>query len=369
MAAWRGRWSVALTVAVGFLATLSYAMTSVPTLPILASSKGASEVELGLIVAVALFVGAFARRVDVQPFGRIALTIGAIILAIAPLTYLLASHPWHFLGLRAVHGLALALLPAVAVATTVEAVRTWRVAGFSALGPLAGWICGPLLAGYLLESGHGSSALLAASGAGFLGLILLLVAGRVRWSVVPNRPPEAWLGASGPRAAVHLLIASLEAFLPLYGVLIGLSTMQIGLSFAACVAVAAVAVPAFDRMATQAPAAPGVLSLVACSLATGLIALSSGLHLLLLAMIVLGMGLAASGSAPRAQHAFDGAQARMLSIEGLALPVSLVAGPLLMGIAITALGYGTALLSTAICLAALASLTALWSPGHRFART
>jgi MFS family permease len=203
-------------------------------IPLVAKDLGASDLELGLIVAAfggALFVSAwvFGRAADVHGRNRI-IALGLLCSALAAPLHVLARTPAELAAARALFGLAAGVYPAALIAYAYDAQRRpGRFAGYGALG----WGVGTLAAGLLGNTpwvfAFGGVVLTAA-----FALALRLEPrpeARVR---VPWLPVEVVRSNFPAYLAVlvrHIGAAAVWVIFPLYLVSLGASPLLIGVAY------------------------------------------------------------------------------------------------------------------------------------------
>jgi MFS family permease len=147
-----------------------------PTLPIFASDKGATDTQVGLIVAfftfsaviIRLFVGVASNLLG----KRMLLIIGVIICFIGTLSYLAAATVAVMLMLRIVHGIGFGLsttLYGTIASDIIPARRRGEGMGFFGTGNAIAISIGPFLGIWLMEE-HGFTGLFV------VGAVILLVA-------------------------------------------------------------------------------------------------------------------------------------------------------------------------------------------------
>ncbi len=375
-----------------FLARSAYQMGKTPLLPVFAAALGASGAFLGLIVSVSTVTGLFLKPlfgILSDRWGRRAwLLIGTAFFVFMPFLYRFIHTPEQLLLIRLAHGLATAIYGPVTLAYVAELSRGGRVAediGWFELARSGGYIVGPALAGWLLLSLEPAAVFTVIgfiSCAVFLPVLLLPETRpkekRKRKSVLKyviaairdgGRTPAVWL-TGGLEAAAFIALYTLKAFLPIYALEAGLSIALVGLYFSLGEAAHALGKPFCGRLGDRLGYRPtislGLLLLAAALLLVS--ALPGGLLFFLPALLT---GLAQALIFPAAKALV----ARGISAEHLGAGMGLigmlqnlgkVAGPVLGGFAIAALGYAGALmlLSALLCIGA-ALVRRLFAPGPR----
>ncbi len=364
-----------------FLARSAYQMGKTPLLPIFAAALGASGAFLGLIVTVSTVTGLFLKPL----FGilsdrwgrRIWLLIGAGFFAFMPFLYRFIQTPEQLLVIRLVHGLATAIYGPVTLAYIAELAKGGQIAediGWFEMARSGGYVFGPLLAGWLLLSFE-PAAVFTIIGVISCGVFLPVLSlpepqaatkrkrMSVPWHVVSairdgGRTSAVWL-TGALEAVTYIALYTLKAFLPVFALEAGVSVALIGLFFSLNEAVHVLAKPFCGRLSDRwgylQSISLGMLILAGSLPLVG--ALDQGALFLLPAAL---MGLAQALIFPAAKALVS----NRISAEHLGAGMGLigmlqnfgkVAGPVLGGLAIAALGYASSLL----LLSALLALGAL----------
>ncbi|MHB1417088.1 MAG: MFS transporter [Chloroflexota bacterium] len=355
-------WSVWLGCTLFFM-TLSYVASTSPTLPALALSEGYSPGEVGLLVAApALVLGLLARPLPYPRFANGArlplLTAGAF--AVLPLLYALAGDLWHLLALRVLHGLALALVGAVAV-SSLGALQGARGRGYCGAGQLAAWSVAPAAAGFLAERAGLFSALLMSSASGLLaclGLAIFVLGGRASLAD-EERVPE--VGESVALLPLFAVVGLLDGFLLVDMRDLGVGSLQAGivLGGTALFLGLAATVGRYYRRLAEAPLEVSVGGLLLAT--TGLAALGLVASVPALAgaaiCLALGLGLARSAFTPVAMPEGKRSVVGKAIGDGSALAYAL--GAVYGGVGATLAGGTSTFLLAAIFLACLGLVLAL----------
>ena len=364
-----------------FLARSAYQMGKTPLLPIFAAALGASGAFLGLIVTVSTVTGLFLKPL----FGilsdrwgrRLWLLIGAGFFAFMPFLYRFIQTPDQLLVIRLVHGLATAIYGPVTLAYIAELAKDGQVAediGWFEMARSGGYVFGPLLAGWLLLSFE-PAAVFTIIGVISCGVFLPVLSlpepqdttkrkrMPVRRHIITairdgGRTSAVWL-TGALEAVTFVALYTLKAFLPIFALEAGVSVALIGLFFSLNEAVHVLAKPFCGRLSDRWGYLPsislGMLILAGSLPLVG--ALDQGALFLLPAAL---MGLAQALIFPAAKALVT----NRISAEHLGAGMGLigmlqnfgkVAGPVLGGLAIAALGYA----STLLLLSALLALGAL----------
>ena len=360
-----------------FLARSAYQMGKTPLLPIFAAALGASGAFLGLIVSVSTVTGLLFKPL----FGvlsdrwgrRVWLLIGTGFFACMPFFYRFIQTPEQLLAIRLIHGLATAIYGPVTLAYIAELSRNESTAediGWFQLARSGGYIVGPALAGWLLLSLDAAAVFTIiglVSCAVFLPILNLpetrAAAKRKRKPVAQHivnairdgsRTPAVWL-TGGLEAVTYIALYTLKAFLPLYALDAGVSIALVGLYFSLNEAVHVLGKPFCGRLGDRWGYLPTIsLGMLILAAALPLVrVLDQGL--LFLAPAVL-MGLAQALIFPAAialvsnrispEHLGAG-----MGLIGMMQNLGKVGGPVLGGLAISALGYDGALIGLSAMLA------------------
>ena len=368
-----------------FIARSAYQMGKTPLLPIFAAALGASGAFLGLIVSVSTVTGLF-----LKPFfgilsdrwgRRVWLLVGTGFFAVMPFIYRFVQTPEQLLALRLLHGVATAIYGPVTLAYIAELSRQQKTAeyiGWFQMARSGGYIVGPALAGWLLLSLDAVAVFTLIgiiSCAVFLPIVNLPetrpAARRKRKDgAVAARPPmmqhirnalrdggqtpAVWL-TGGLEAITFIALYTLKAFLPLYALEAGVSVVLVGIFFSLNEAVHVVGKPFCGRLGDRWGYLPAIsLGMLILAAALPLVrVLDQGPAFLLPAAL---MGLAQALIFPAAialvsdrispEHLGAG-----MGLIGMLQNFGKVAGPVLGGLAISALGYEATLVSLSVMLA------------------
>jgi len=360
-----------------FIARSAYQMGKTPLLSIFAAALGASGAFLGLIVTVSTVTGLFLKPL----FGilsdrwgrRVWLLIGACFFAFMPFLYRFIRTPEQLLVIRLVHGLATAIYGPVTLAYIAELAKGESVAediGWFEMARSGGYVFGPLLAGWLLLS-FDPAAVFTIIGVISCGVFLPVLslpepqtsAKRKRIPVRQHiisairdggRTSAVWL--TGALEAVSFIaLYTLKAFLPIFALEAGVSVALIGLFFSLNEALHVLCKPFCGRLSDRWGHLPSIsLGMLILALSLPLVrVLDQGALFLLPAAL---MGLAQALIFPAAKALVT----HRISAEHLGAGMGLigmwqnfgkVAGPVLGGLAIAALGYASTLLLLSALLA------------------
>ena len=365
-----------------FIVRSAYQMGKTPLLPIFAASLGASDALLGVIVSVSTLTGMATKPL----FGllsdrmgrRLWLLIGTLIFAGVPFLYSLIETPGQLIAIRLLHGTATAIYGPVTVAYVAErgGKRKAERLGWFGMARSGGYLVGPAVAGWLLlsldpvavftligvlsiaafvpvlwmggdrprrqgtpEAGTKSDDEKAKAAFVGVGAVRRLV----RLEAALLGTPAVWLSGA-LEAVVFVVTYVIKAFLPIYALTAGYSTVEIGLFFSAQEGALILLKPWGGRLGDR------IGHLRAVSL--GLFCLALTLPFLLAAAGTVGLlGVAVAMGAAQALI-FPGTVALIAEQvpsgkvgAGMGLAGSLknggkVAGPVLGGLLIAGLGYG-----------------------------
>jgi MFS transporter, DHA1 family, multidrug resistance protein len=273
--------------AVGFLARASYALARTPVLALFAASLGAGPEAIGFAVAISTVTGIFFKMpagVLSDVIGRTrTLFIGLAVFALAPVAYLWVSTYEALVVVRFFHGFATAIYGPVAMAVIVGVAgdkRAEMLSWFSAvtiIGNLIGAPLGGLILtwssggdGHQLRHFHIVYGVVAGLGMASLLIGLWVMRGQLEpWSHGDGRTLKAMfeqfrtgvreilldprvLVTSNMEGMQNLSVGALEAFLPIYAVVIcGFSPFQAGLLWGIQVAATIASKPIMGRLSDR----------------------------------------------------------------------------------------------------------------------
>jgi len=362
--------SFALLCTIGVLCFISYNMVRMPVLALFAESLGASPERIGVIVSVSTLTGVFLKL----PSGalsdiygrRILLRIGVIAFGIPPFFYPFISDLNVLTLLRLFHGLATAIFAPSALATVAELYRERRGAALGTYTACtqSGALLGPFIGGYLAFAYGSSSAFLTAGLFGCAAIVLF-------YSLHLSPPPprlhdkglasvwsEMWRGfsivarnrkvlvTSSTDAAKMIANGALMAFLPLYGISVGLNAGEVGLLFTIQSLTSFVSKPIMGRVSDRMGRQPLImLGLLICAVTFVSIPHVSELALLLVLSAGFGFGEAVVSSSSSAFVA-DSSEFKTLGagmgMQGTIGDIGHASGPLLAGVLIANMSYAGA---------------------------
>ena len=362
--------SFALLCTIGVFCFISYNMVRMPVLALFAESLGASPERIGLIVSVSTLTGVFLKL----PSGalsdiygrRMLLRIGVIAFGVPPFFYPFISDLNLLTLLRLFHGLATAIFAPSALATVAELYRDRRGAALGTYTACtqSGALLGPLIGGYLAFAAGFPSAFITA---GLFGCVAIVLFYSLRLSPPPPRVhekgaaalwAEMWKGfsivaknrkvliTSSTDAAKMIANGALMAFLPLYGVSVGLNAGEVGLLFTVQSLTSFVSKPIMGRLSDRVGRQPLIiLGLLICAATFICIPHVAGLALLLVLSAGFGFGEAVVTSSSSAFVA-DSSEFKTLGagmgMQGTIGDIGHASGPLLAGLLIANMSYGGA---------------------------
>ena len=362
--------SFALLCTIGVLCFISYNMVRMPVLALFAESLGASPERIGVIVSVSTLTGVFLKL----PSGalsdiygrRMLLRVGVIAFGVPPFFYPFISDLNVLTWLRLFHGLATAIFAPSALATVAELYRERRGAALGTYTACtqSGALLGPFIGGYLAFAYGFSSAFLTA---GLFGCAAIVMFYSLHLSPPPPRLhdkglasvwSEMWKGfsivarnrkvlvTSSTDAAKMIANGALMAFLPLYGISVGLNAGEVGLLFTIQSLTSFVSKPIMGRVSDRMGRQPLImLGLLICAVTFVSIPHVSELALLLVLSAGFGFGEAVVSSSSSAFVA-DSSEFKTLGagmgMQGTIGDIGHASGPLLAGVLIANMSYAGA---------------------------
>ena len=355
---------------IGVFCFISYNMVRMPVLALFAESLGASPERIGLIVSVSTLTGVFLKL----PSGalsdiygrRMLLRIGVIAFGVPPFFYPLISDLNVLTLLRLFHGLATAIFAPSALATVAELYRERRGAAMGTYTACtqSGALLGPFIGGYLAYAAGFSSAFLMA---GFFGCAAIVMFYSLHLSPPPPRlyekgaaaiGAEMWKGFTSVARNRTVLITSLMdaakmiangalmAFLPLYGVSVGLNAAEIGLLFTVQALTSFLSKPIMGRVSDRVGRQPLIMAgLLIC--AATFVCIPHVTHLAVLLMLSAGFGfgeavVTSSSSAFVADSSEYKTLGAGMGMQGTIGDIGHASGPLLAGVLIADMSYAGA---------------------------
>ena len=362
--------SFVLICTVGVFCFISYNMVRMPALSLFAESLSASPERIGLIVSVSTLAGVLLKL----PSGalsdiygrRFLLRIGVVAFGLPPFLYPFITDLDALTALRFLHGFATAIFAPSALATVAELYRERRGAALGTYTACtqSGSLLGPLLGGYLVHAAGFPTAFVTAGAFGCIAMVLFY---SLHLDVsVPQRKEqgtavvlsEMWKGftaiaknnkvliTSTTDAAKMIANGALMAFLPLYGVSVGLNPGEVGLLFTVQAVTSFFSKPIMGRISDRVGRQPLiVLGLLICAATFVCIPHVSMFPVLLLLSAGFGFGEAVVSSSSSALVA-DSSEFKTLGagmgMQGTIMDIGHASGPLLAGLLIARMNYTSA---------------------------
>ncbi len=359
--------SFMLICTVGIFCFISYNMVRMPALSLFAESLGASPERIGLIVSVSTLTGVLLKL----PSGalsdiygrRFLLRIGVVAFGLPPFLYPFITDLDALTALRFLHGFATAIFAPSALATVAELYRERRGAALGTYTACtqSGSLLGPFLGGYLVHAAGFPTAFVTA---GVFGCIAMVLFYSLHLDVsVPQRKEqgaaivlsEMWKGFAAVAKNNKVLITSmtdaakmiangaLMAFLPLYGVSVGLNPGEVGILFTVQAFTSFFSKPIMGRISDRVGRQPLiVLGLFICAGTFVCIPYVSMFPVLLLLSSGFGFGEAVVSSSSSALVA-DSSEFKTLGagmgMQGTIMDIGHASGPLLAGLLIARMNY------------------------------
>ncbi len=338
-----------------------------PALALLADSLGASPFMVGMIVALSTVTGIFLKL----PMGLLSdilnrqrLMIGGVLaFAIPPFVYPFMTDLPTLGMLRLVHGLATAMFTPIALALVGEWFVQHRgeAFGWYTSATQGGGLLGPMIGGALVYQYGFSPTFFVA---GICGIVAVVFFWLIPWArpVPPHQEHsfmEYWpemraalrrVSHTPPIILTSLVEAAkmvgngtLMAFLPLYGLLIGLNAAEIGVLFGVQALTSFIAKPIMGRLSDRGSRQTLiVIGLLLCAVMVILIPHVQDYHLLLLVAGGFGFGEAvvtSSSTALIADLSHGKGLGAGMGLRGTIMDSGHAGGPLLAGLLIDTLGY------------------------------
>ncbi|TKB87911.1 MAG: MFS transporter [Nitrospira sp.] len=378
--------SFLLICTVGIFCFISYNMVRMPVLALFAEHLGAGPERIGLIVSVSTLTGVLLKL----PSGalsdiygrRFLLRIGVVAFGLPPFLYLFITDLNSLTALRFVHGLATAIFAPSALATVAELYRERRGAALGTYTACtqSGALLGPFIGGYLAHVAGFDFAFVTAGVCGCIAIVLFYSLHLdVATPQVPEkgmRPllAEMWKGfaivaqnrkvliTSATDGAKMIANGALMAFLPLYGLTVGLNPGEVGLLFSVQAGTSFFSKPIMGRVSDRVGRQPLIIiGLLICAATFVCMPHVSIFAVLLLLSAGFGFGEAVVSSSSSAFVA-DSSEFKTLGagmgMQGTIGDIGHASGPLLAGVLIANMSYAGAF--TIIASLQLAAAGVFW---------
>ncbi len=354
----------------GVFCFISYNLVRMPVLSLFAESLGAGPERIGLIVSVSTITGVLLKLPSgalSDIYGRkMLLRIGVVAFGIPPFIYPFITDLNALTGLRFVHGLATAIFAPSALATVADLYKERRGAALGTYTACtqSGSLLGPFLGGWLAYEAGFSTAFVTA---GVFGCIAILIFFSLHLDEPPPRVREKGLApvlaemgkgflavarnrrvliTSSTDAAKMIANGALMAFLPLYGLSVGLNPGQVGLLFSVQAVTSFLSKPIMGRVSDRVGRQPLIiLGLVICAATFISMPHVGSFAVLLLLSSGFGFGEAVVSSSSAALVADSSEFKRLgagMGMQGTVMDIGHASGPLLAGFLIAHATYQSA---------------------------
>lgn len=346
---------------------ISYNLVRMPVLSLFAESLGAGPERIGLIVSVSTITGVLLKLPSgalSDIYGRkMLLRIGVVAFGLPPFIYPFISDLNALTALRFVHGLATAIFAPSALATVADLYKERRGAALGTYTACtqSGSLLGPFLGGWLAYTAGFSTAFVTA---GVFGCIAILIFFSLHLDEPPPRVRERGLApvmaemgkgflavarnrkvliTSSTDAAKMVANGALMAFLPLYGLSVGLNAGQVGLLFSVQAVTSFLSKPVMGRVSDRVGRQPLILAGLLICAATFISMPHVGSFALLLVLSSgFGFGEAVVSSSSAALVADSSEFKRLgagMGMQGTVMDIGHASGPLLAGLLIAHVSY------------------------------
>ncbi|WP_454061703.1 MFS transporter [Candidatus Nitrospira salsa] len=357
----------ALLCSVAFLAFVSYDLVRRPALALFAGSLGATPITVGILVALStltgvllkLPVGVMSDLLDRRKF----MISGLLAFALPPFLYPLISDLTIVGMLRLAHGLATALYTPLALAMVAQmyAERRGEAMGWYTAAAQGGGLLGPMLGGVLVYAVGFTSTFVTAGIFGVLSLLLFLCMPQsahptlktqrtnrklfleVRQGIQDILKHRGILTTSLTEASKMMANGTLMAFLPLYGLSIGLNAAEVGVLFGIQAFTSLLAKPLMGKVSDRLGRQP--LIIVGLCLCGGMLILIPQIQVMLMLLIVsafFGLGeavITSSSTALIADLSHHSSLGAGMGMRGTIMDIGHASGPVIAGILIGSIGY------------------------------
>ncbi len=354
----------------GVFCFISYNLVRMPVLSLFAESLGAGPERLGLIVSVSTLTGVLLKLPSgalSDIYGRkLLLRIGVVAFGLPPFIYPFVSDLNVLTGLRFVHGLATAIFAPSALATVADLYKERRGAAMGTYTACtqSGALLGPFLGGWLVYQAGFPTAFVTA---GMFGCIAILIFFSLHLDEPPPRVHDKGVGpvlaemgkgflavarnrrvliTSSTDAAKMIANGALMAFLPLYGLSVGLNAGEVGLLFSVQAVTSFFSKPIMGRVSDRVGRQPLILiGLLICAATFISMPHVGSFALLLLLSSGFGFGEAVVSSSSAALVADSSEFKRLgagMGMQGTVMDIGHASGPLLAGLLIAHTSYQSA---------------------------
>ncbi|MBX3346664.1 MAG: MFS transporter [Nitrospira sp.] len=351
----------------GVFCFISYNLVRMPVLSLFAESLGAGPERIGLIVSVSTITGVLLKLPSgalSDIYGRkMLLRIGVVAFGLPPFIYPFISDLNALTALRFVHGLATAIFAPSALATVADLYKERRGAALGTYTACtqSGSLLGPFLGGWLAHTAGFPTAFVTA---GVFGCIAILIFFSLQLNEPPPRVREKGLApvitemgkgflavarnrkvliTSSTDAAKMIANGALMAFLPLYGLSVGLNAGEVGLLFTVQAFTSFFSKPVMGRVSDRIGRQPLiVLGLVICATTFITMPHVESFAVMLLLSSGFGFGEAVVSSSSAALVADSSEFKRLgagMGMQGTVMDIGHASGPLLAGLLIAHASY------------------------------
>jgi MFS family permease len=369
----------------GVLCFISYNLVRMPVLALFAESLGAGPERIGLIVSVSTITGVLLKLPSgalSDIYGRkMLLRIGVLAFGLPPFVYPFVSDLNVLTGLRFIHGLATAIFAPSALATVADLYRERRGAAMGTYTACtqSGALLGPFLGGWLVHSAGFPTAFVTA---GVFGCAAIVIFFSLRLDEPPPLREKRFalvviemakgfkavarnhrvLITSSTDAAKMIANGALMAFLPLYGLSIGLNAGEVGLLFSVQAVTSFLSKPIMGRISDRIGRQPLILlGLLICAGSFVSMPHVTQASLLVCLSACFGFGEAVVSSSSAALVADSSEFKRLgagMGMQGTIMDIGHASGPLLAGLLIAHFSYQGAF--AVIAALQIAAAAAFW---------
>ncbi|HET9962575.1 MAG TPA: MFS transporter [Nitrospiraceae bacterium] len=369
----------------GVLCFISYNLVRMPVLALFAESLGAGPERIGLIVSVSTITGVLLKLPSgalSDIYGRkMLLRIGVLAFGLPPFVYPFVSDLNVLTGLRFIHGLATAIFAPSALATVADLYRERRGAAMGTYTACtqSGALLGPFLGGWLVHSAGFPTAFVTAGVFGCAAIVIFFSlrldepppVREKRFALVVIEMAKGFkavarnhrvLITSSTDAAKMIANGALMAFLPLYGLSIGLNAGEVGLLFSVQAVTSFFSKPIMGRISDRIGRQPLILlGLLICAGSFVSMPHVTQVSLLLCLSACFGFGEAVVSSSSAALVADSSEFKRLgagMGMQGTIMDIGHASGPLLAGLLIAHFSYQGAF--AVIAALQIAAAAAFW---------